>query len=127
MAYCATRCCLPPKSRMGTQMPPAQLEAFIALYQSAGNELGNSGTPAFVSPLAVFLVSETCRSTHGIYSASLGRYARVFIAPGAGWIGPRMVAPTVEDIAAHFGEIADSAHLSFPRALRMNSRKSSLA
>ncbi len=105
------------ESRMGAQMPAAQLEAFGALYQSAGNELGNSGTPAFVSPLAVFLVSETCRSTHGIYSASLGRYARVFIAAGAGWIGPRMIAPTVDDIAAHFDEIADSTHLSFPESL----------
>ena len=105
------------ESRMGAQMPAAQLESFGALYQSAGDELGNSGTPAFVSPLAVFLVSEICRSTHGIYSASLGRYARVFIAAGAGWIGPRMIAPTVDDIAAHFDEIVDSAHLSFPESL----------
>lgn len=67
--------------------------------------------------MAVFLVSELCRSTHGIYSASLGRYARVFIATGSGWIGPRTLAPSADDVAAHFYEIADPAQLSFPESL----------
>jgi len=105
------------ESRMAAQMSGAQLEQFGALYRSAGAQLGNSATPAFVSPMAIFLVSEACRSTHGIYSASLGRYARVFVAAGSGWIGPRMAAPTVEDIATHFDEIGSSAHLSFPESL----------
>lgn len=105
------------ESRMSEQMPAAQMEVFGALYRSAGEYLGNSSTPAFVAPMAVFLVSELCRSTHGIYSASLGRYARVFIAAGSGWIGPRTVAPTADDIAVHFDEIGASEHLSFPESL----------
>jgi len=105
------------ESRMAAQMSPAQLEAFGALYLSAGERLGNSGTPPFVSPMAVFLVSEACRSTHGIYSASLGRYARVFIAAGSGWLGPRTAPPSVEDIAIHFDEIGNSTQLSFPESL----------
>ena len=65
----------------------------------------------------LFRSSEACRSTHGIYSASLGRYARVFVAAGSGWIGPRTVPPSVDDIAAHFDEIGDRTHLSFPESL----------
>lgn len=105
------------ESRMGAQMPQAQLEAFGALFRSAGDKVGNSGTAGFVAPMAVFLVSEACRSTHAMYSASLGRYARVFIAAGAGWLGPRTAAPTVEDIGLHFDAIGSSADLSFPESL----------
>jgi hypothetical protein len=105
------------ESRMGAQMPPAQLEKFGELFQSAGDLLGNSNSASFVSPLAVFLVSEACRSTHGMYSASLGRYARVFVAAGAGWVGPRKAPPTVDDIAAHFDDIGNPASLTFPESL----------
>jgi NAD(P)-dependent dehydrogenase (short-subunit alcohol dehydrogenase family) len=105
------------ESRMGAQMPAAQLAQFGAIFASAGDTVGNSGTPPFVSPLAVYLVSEACRSTHGIYSASLGRYVRVFIAMGPGWVGPRHSAPSADDIAAHFDEICQPRDLAVPENL----------
>jgi hypothetical protein len=65
--------------------------------------------PSFVTPLVTWLCSEQCDSTHSIYSATLGRYARVFLNMGAGWIGPRNTAPSAEDIAAHWGEVCEKA------------------
>ena len=58
-------------------------------------------------PLAVYLCSEACDSTHGIYSASLGRYARVFTSVGAGWVGPRTAAASVEEVAAHWAQVCE--------------------
>jgi hypothetical protein len=67
--------------------------------------------------LVVYLVSEACQSTHGIYSAALGRYARVFLAASDGWVGPRDTPPPAEDIAAHFGEITSVDRFSIPASL----------
>jgi NAD(P)-dependent dehydrogenase (short-subunit alcohol dehydrogenase family) len=96
-------------SRMGAAMDPKFLEQMGAAFQALGSQLGNSGDPAFVTPLAVYLCSEACDSTHGIYSASLGRYARVFLGTCEGWIGPRVEPPSLEEIATHWGEICDKA------------------
>jgi NAD(P)-dependent dehydrogenase (short-subunit alcohol dehydrogenase family) len=104
-------------SRMGEQMSAQQMKDFGEVYASAGAYLGNSATAPFVTPLVVYLVSEACQSTHGIYSASLGRYARVFLAASDGWVGPRDEAPPAEDIAAHFGEITGIGHFSIPASL----------
>jgi hypothetical protein len=71
-----------------------------------------------VTPLVVYLVSEACSSTHGIYSASLGRYARVFIAASDGWVGPRDKSPAAEDIEAHFATICDQKNVTVPGSLR---------
>ena len=70
-------------------------------------QAGQLGGPEFRHPLVVYLCSEACDSTHSIYSATLGRYARVFLSMGAGWIGPRSIPPAAEDIAAHWAEICD--------------------
>lgn len=105
------------ESRMGAEMPPEQLAEFGAVFQDAGPYVGNTGTPPFVTPLVTYLVSEACTSTHGIYSASLGRYARVFLGACDGWIGPRDVPPSADDIAAHFGEICDTSKFSIPASL----------
>jgi NAD(P)-dependent dehydrogenase (short-subunit alcohol dehydrogenase family) len=106
------------ESRMGAQMSAAQMKDFGEIYALAGPCLGNSGTPPFVTPLVVYLVSEACDSTHGIYSASLGRYARVFVAASNGWIGPRDKAPSAEDIEAHFATICDQKNVTVPESLR---------
>ena len=64
----------------------------------------------FNTPLAVYLVSEACTSTHGIFSANSGRYAKVRICAGDGWVAPMGPTPPVaEDIAAHFDAICDPA------------------
>jgi NAD(P)-dependent dehydrogenase (short-subunit alcohol dehydrogenase family) len=104
-------------SRMGEQMSAQQLKEFGEVYQSAGPYLGNSATAPFVTPLVVYLVSEACQSTHSIYSAALGRYARVFLAASDGWVGPRDQAPPAEEIAAHFAEITGLGSFSVPSSL----------
>jgi NAD(P)-dependent dehydrogenase (short-subunit alcohol dehydrogenase family) len=106
------------ESRMSAQMSAAQMKEFGEVFEMAGAYLGNSASTPFVTPLVIYLVSEASQSTHGIYSASLGRYSRVFIAASDGWLGPRSEAPVAEDIAAHFGEICSTRSFSVPQSLR---------
>ena len=94
-------------SRMSAGMSEKALQEFGALYGALGEQLGNTADPSFVMPLVVYLCSEACDSTHSIYSASLGRFARVFLNVGAGWVGPRAVPPSVEDLAAHWGQVCE--------------------
>ena len=94
-------------SRMSAGMNEKSLQEFGALYGALGDKLGNTADPSFVAPLVVYLCSEACDSTHGIYSASLGRFARVFLNVGAGWVGPRGVPPSVEDLAGHWTQVCD--------------------
>ena len=94
-------------SRMSAGMSEKALQEFGALYGALGEQLGNTADPSFVMPLVVYLSSEACDSTHSIYSASLGRFARVFLNVGAGWVGPRAVPPSVEDLAAHWGQVCE--------------------
>jgi NAD(P)-dependent dehydrogenase (short-subunit alcohol dehydrogenase family) len=69
----------------------------------------------FNTPLAVYLVSEACRSTHGIYSANSGRYAKVRICATDGWVSPMgPTPPTAEDVAAHFAQICDPTFVNEP-------------
>ena len=69
----------------------------------------------FNTPLAVYLVSEACTSTHGIYSQNSGRYAKVRICAADGWVAPMGPnPPSVEDIAAHWDNITDGAIVHEP-------------
>ena len=69
--------------------------------------------PEFVTPLAVYLVSRECRTTHGVYSAMSNRFARAFVGLAPGWKGGASPA-SVEDIAAHWSEIGDTAGYAEP-------------
>jgi NAD(P)-dependent dehydrogenase (short-subunit alcohol dehydrogenase family) len=62
-------------------------------------------SPEKVTALAVYLASEECSTTHGIYSAGGGRFARMFIGLAPGWFAGRDAQPTAEDIAEHLVEI----------------------
>lgn len=67
-------------------------------------------TPEFNTPMSLYLVSEQCQSTHGIFSANSGRYAKVRICAADGWVAPAgQVAPSLEDIAEHFEQICDGS------------------
>jgi NAD(P)-dependent dehydrogenase (short-subunit alcohol dehydrogenase family) len=104
-------------SRMAAAMDPKMLETVGAAYAALGERLGNSADPGFVTPLVTYLCSEACEGSHGIYSATLGRYARVFVGMGRGWVGPRMEPPSAEDIAANWGSICDKAGAEEPQSL----------
>ena len=69
--------------------------------------VGNAMNVEFNTPIAVYLASEACSVTRGLFSQCLGRTARVFIGAAHGWQAQRQSAPTVEEIAQHWGEIVD--------------------
>jgi len=74
--------------------------------------------PAFVAPLVVYLASDACQSTHGIYSAVAGRFTRVGVAVGRGWRSTDdATAPSVDDIAAHWVEIDRIIDPRFPTSV----------
>jgi hypothetical protein len=62
--------------------------------------------PELVVPIVVFLASRACEFTHHNYSAGAGRYARVFIGLGNGWLAEPGSQPTADDIAAHLAEVS---------------------
>ena len=104
-------------SRMEQAMPAEQMEKFNALFEAIAKYAGNSLDPHFVTPLVVYLASEACKSTHAIYSATWGRYAKAFVAFSEGWLGPRDQPASVEDVAQHFAQISNREKLVFPQHL----------
>ena len=45
--------------------------------------------PELVVPIVVYLASRTCELTHHSFSACAGRFARVFVGLGDGWVAER--------------------------------------
>jgi hypothetical protein len=70
-------------------------------------EIGNAMNPEFNMPIAVYLASEANTATQGLYTQCLGRTAKLLIGVPPGWQAHRQSAPSVDDIAAHWGEICD--------------------
>ena len=101
-------------SRMEQAVSPKQMEAFAAQFAAIAKYAGNSLDPHFVTPMVMYLASEACRSTHAIYSATWGRFARVFVAFSEGWLGPRDKPSTAEDIVQHLHEIENFEKLVCP-------------
>lgn len=75
------------------------------LTESLLGPLAEKLDPEAVTPLACYLVSEACELTHEIFSVGGGRYSRVFLALGPGWIEGKGKHASVEDIHAHIGDI----------------------
>jgi len=62
--------------------------------------------PEFVTPLVLYLTSERCPVSGGVYNAGLGHYSRVAVVSGPGtWLGEEDQIPTPEEIAAHWSQI----------------------
>ena len=70
--------------------------------------------PALVAPMAAYLAHESCPVTGEVYTAGAGRFARLFLATTPGYV---RAAPTLEDIAAHWGEINDETGYTVPANL----------
>ena len=60
-----------------------------------------------VTPMVVYLASSACETSHEIWTAGGGRYARVFVGVNRGWYAGKGVVPSVEDIQDHLEEIRD--------------------
>jgi NAD(P)-dependent dehydrogenase (short-subunit alcohol dehydrogenase family) len=68
----------------------------------------------FVTPMVLWLVSERCQATHALYSATAGRFARVFIGATSDWLADQQQPPSAEDIEQHMAEIDDTAAFDMP-------------
>jgi NAD(P)-dependent dehydrogenase (short-subunit alcohol dehydrogenase family) len=65
--------------------------------------LADKVAPEYVTPLALYLVSEQNEKTHEVYSVGGGRYARIFIGLTQGWFNKEV--PTLEEVAANLDQI----------------------
>jgi putative sterol carrier protein len=62
--------------------------------------------PEFVSPIVLYLSSEQCPATGGIYNAGMGFFNRAAVITGPGTvIGDGKAIPTPEEVAAHMAKI----------------------
>jgi NAD(P)-dependent dehydrogenase (short-subunit alcohol dehydrogenase family) len=73
--------------------------------------------PGLVVPAVVFLASRNCDLTHHCYSACAGRFARVFIGLGAGWIAGRGSNPTADDVLAHLDMVSATQPFIVPTSI----------
>jgi NAD(P)-dependent dehydrogenase (short-subunit alcohol dehydrogenase family) len=73
--------------------------------------------PELVAPIVVFLASRACEFTHHNYSACAGRFARVFVGLGEGWLAEPDGAPTADDILEHLPEVSAIEPFSVPASI----------
>lgn len=74
-------------------------------------------TPERVVPLVTYLASSSCELSHQLVSAVAGRYARVFLGLGEGWMPDVGAEPSVEDVADHLAEIVATEPHTVPDAV----------
>lgn len=73
--------------------------------------------PELVVPMVVYLASRDCESTHHNYSACAGRFARVFVGLGEGWLAEPDSQPTADDVAAHLSEVSATEPFTIPGSI----------
>lgn len=73
--------------------------------------------PELVVPMVVYLASRGCELTHHNFSACAGRFARVFVGLGDGWVADGHGNPTAEDIADHLGEVTAAEPYTIPTSI----------
>jgi NAD(P)-dependent dehydrogenase (short-subunit alcohol dehydrogenase family) len=73
--------------------------------------------PELVVPIVAFLASRACEFTHQNYSACAGRFARVFIGLGEGWLAEAGSNPTADDVAAHLAEVSATEPFTVPGSI----------
>jgi NAD(P)-dependent dehydrogenase (short-subunit alcohol dehydrogenase family) len=82
-----------------------------------GGDFAKALDPAFVTPLVVYLCSEKCDLTHEIFDVGGGRYARIFIGMGKGWLAPKGKKPSADDIFDHIDVIRDTSSYIIPQSI----------
>jgi NAD(P)-dependent dehydrogenase (short-subunit alcohol dehydrogenase family) len=73
--------------------------------------------PELVVPMVVYLASRACEFSHQNYSACGGRFARVFIGLGNGWMAEPNSSPTADDVAAHLAEVTATEPFTVPGSI----------
>jgi NAD(P)-dependent dehydrogenase (short-subunit alcohol dehydrogenase family) len=69
----------------------------------------------FVVPMTVWLASERCKVNRALYTATGGRFARVFVGEANGWLCPHDSPPSPEDIEQHLAQIDDTTRFDQPK------------
>jgi NAD(P)-dependent dehydrogenase (short-subunit alcohol dehydrogenase family) len=78
--------------------------------------------PAYVTPLVAYLCSEECELTHEIFDVGGGRYARIFVGMGPGWVAPRGKIPSTEDIRDNLDAIRRTDDFIIPSSIAEETR-----
>jgi NAD(P)-dependent dehydrogenase (short-subunit alcohol dehydrogenase family) len=73
--------------------------------------------PELVVPIVAFLASRACQFTHQNYSACAGRFSRVFVGLGEGWLAESGSNPTADDVAAHLAEVSATEPFTVPGSI----------
>lgn len=73
--------------------------------------------PELVVPIVVYLASHACDFTHQNYSACAGRFARVFVGLGEGWLAEPGSRPTADDIATQLAEVSATQPFTVPGSI----------
>ncbi|OBK98413.1 short-chain dehydrogenase [Mycobacterium asiaticum] len=73
--------------------------------------------PELVVPMVVFLASRACELSHQNFSACAGRFARVFVGLGQGWLAEPDNAPTADDIVTHLSEVSATEPYTVPGSI----------
>jgi NAD(P)-dependent dehydrogenase (short-subunit alcohol dehydrogenase family) len=73
--------------------------------------------PELVVPIVTYLASRACTFSHHNYSAGAGRFARVFVGLGEGWLAPRGTEPTAEDVEAHLDDVSATEPYTVPMSI----------
>jgi NAD(P)-dependent dehydrogenase (short-subunit alcohol dehydrogenase family) len=73
--------------------------------------------PELVAPIVVFLASSACEFSHQNFSACGGRFARVFVGLGEGWLAEPDSSPTADDIVGHLAEVSATEPFTVPGSI----------
>jgi NAD(P)-dependent dehydrogenase (short-subunit alcohol dehydrogenase family) len=87
-----------------------------AVTRMAGTADSPQMAPDLVAPLVAYLAHEDCPVSGEIYAAGAGRFARIFVAETPGYVQTEP-APTIEDVARHWGAINDEIGYEVPADL----------
>jgi len=73
--------------------------------------------PEMVVPIVVYLASRANALTHHNVSACAGRFGRVFVGLGDGWVADAGVTPTADDVTAHLAQITSTEPAIIPASI----------
>jgi NAD(P)-dependent dehydrogenase (short-subunit alcohol dehydrogenase family) len=73
--------------------------------------------PELVVPIVAYLASRACEFSHHNYSACAGRFSRVFVGLGDGWLAEPGSNPTADDVVAHISEVSAIEPFTVPGSI----------
>jgi NAD(P)-dependent dehydrogenase (short-subunit alcohol dehydrogenase family) len=73
--------------------------------------------PELVVPAVVYLASRACELTHHSFSVGAGRYSRVFVGLGEGWLAEPGARPDADDFAAQLPAIVATEPYTVPGSI----------